>query len=159
MLTLHVLVKRRIVTPVENIEEKLGAVVRSLRLAAGLTQEQLAQALTGEGWATRQNTIAKLENGLRPTTISELYVIARVFNVEARDIYALTDPPKADDEDAEAIFALRQSLAMKRAQLKTNFAELQALDAVMQHNRHMVKELQQDIADLEEQLGQHSEEA
>jgi transcriptional regulator with XRE-family HTH domain len=159
LLALHVLVKRRMITPVENIEERLGAVVRSLRMAAGMTQEQLAQALTGEGWATRQNTIAKLENGLRPTTIAELYVIARVFNVEARDIYALTDPPEVEDEDAAAKFALRQSLAMKRAQLKTSHSELAALDSEMQQLRYAVAGLEQDIIDLEEQLGEHSEEA
>ncbi|QHK18823.1 helix-turn-helix domain-containing protein [Pseudarthrobacter psychrotolerans] len=143
----------------ENIEEKLGAVVRSLRQAAGMTQEQLAQALTGEGWAARQNTIAKLENGLRPTTVAELYVIARVFNVEARDIYALTDPPEVEDEDGAAKFALRQGLAMKRAQLKTDRSQIAALDAEMNYLRAAVMELERDIRDLEEQLGEHSEEA
>lgn len=159
MPTLHVPVKRRMITPVENIEEKLGAVVRSLRQAAGMTQEQLAQALTGEGWATRQNTIAKLENGLRPTTIAELYVIARVFNVQARDIYALTEPPEVEDEDAAATFALRQSLAMKRAQLKTSHSELAALELEVHQLRQAVTGLERDIIDLEEQLGEHPEEA
>lgn len=147
------------ITPVENIEEKLGVVVRSLRQAAGMTQEQLAQALSNEGWAARQNTIAKLENGLRPTTLAELYVIARVFNVEARDIYVLTDPPKAEDEDAAAKFALRQSLAMKRAQLKTSHSELAMLDQEMAQLRYAVRELEKDISDLEDQIGEHPEEA
>lgn len=158
MPALHVPVKRRMITPVENIEEKLGVVVRSLRQAAGMTQEQLAQALTEEGWATRQNTIAKLENGLRPTTLAELYVLARVFNVEARDIYVLTDPPKDEDEEGAAKFALKQSLALKRAQLKTSHNELAMLDREMAQLRHAVMELQKDISDLEAQIGEHPEE-
>lgn len=158
MLTLHVPVKRRKIVPVKNIEEEFGAVVRSLRLAAGMTQEQLAQALTSEGWAARQNTIAKLENGLRPTTLAELYVIARVFNVEARDIAALTDPPQAEDEKASAKFALRHSLAMKRAQLKTSRSELEALDQEALQLRYALRGLEKDIVDLEEQIGVDPEE-
>lgn len=159
MPVLHVLVKHRIITPVKNIEERLGAVVRSLRLASGMTQEQLALALTSEGWATRQNTIAKLENGLRPTTMGELHVVARVFNVTLRELFVLIEPPAAEDEDAVATFAKRESLAMKRAQLKTGRSELAMLELEVQQLRNTVAGLEKDITELEEDIGERSEEA
>lgn len=159
MRALHVLVKRRMITPVENIEEKFGSVVRSLRLAAGMTQEQLAQALTSEGWAARQNTIAKLENGMRPTTIPELCAIAAVFDMSPRDLGAITWPPGADDEDETAKFELKQDLALKRTYLRTSQRELATLELEVQQLRHAVSELEKDVLDLEEELGEHHEEA
>ena len=159
LLALHVPVKRRNIVLVKNIEERLGAVVRSLRLAAGMTQEQLAQAVTEKGWTARQNTIAKLENGMRPTTILELGLIAAAFDMSVHDLGALIWPPKVEDEDESARFALKESLAMKRVQLKTARSELATLDLEAQQLKHTAAELELSIKELEDQLGQHSEEA
>jgi transcriptional regulator with XRE-family HTH domain len=146
-------------TPVENTEENFGAVVRSLRTAAGMTQEQLAQALTEAGWAVRQNTIAKLENGLRPTTVPEMYVIAAVFEISPRELVALIWPPDADDDDESARFALKHSLAVKRTQLRASQSELAALELEAEQLRHAVTGLAKDVSELEEQIGEHQEEA
>ncbi|WP_307076472.1 helix-turn-helix domain-containing protein [Arthrobacter pascens] len=134
----------------KNIEKRLGAVVKSLRQAAGMTQEKLAQLMTAEGHPTRQNTVAKLEGGLRPTPVAEFGALARIFN--------LTVP-----EFADAVFAGENNEASKRAmtdelrglyasmdELRTNLGYLQDM---MSEVRNALMEREMRAALLEAHLG------
>ncbi|MFE4078523.1 helix-turn-helix domain-containing protein [Paenarthrobacter sp. YIM B13468] len=93
--------------PVKSTEKQLGSVVRKLRQAAGLTQEQLAQQLTAEGLPTKQNTVAKLENGLRPTSVTEFSALARLFNLSVAELSDAVFPRELDAEQIKAAEAER----------------------------------------------------
>lgn len=61
--------------------------IRSLRKAAGLTQEDLAQALG----VTRQ-TINAIENGKYDPTLGLAMRLARFLNTPVEDIFCLPEP-------------------------------------------------------------------
>lgn len=61
--------------------------IRSLRKAAGLTQEDLAQALGG----TRQ-TINAIENDKYDPTLGLAMRLARFLNTPVEDIFRLPEP-------------------------------------------------------------------
>jgi transcriptional regulator with XRE-family HTH domain len=63
-----------------------GARVRGIRKARGLSQEDLAQALSDTGRSYHQTTVAKLESGTRPTSIEEVYVLAVLLDVPVSDL-------------------------------------------------------------------------
>lgn len=75
-----------------------GKNVRILRQALGLTQEELAKAMTEAGTPMRQTTVAKLERGARPTSITEASALATVLSVSIYALFAL------DDESKEALY-------------------------------------------------------
>ncbi|WP_426986533.1 helix-turn-helix domain-containing protein [Pseudarthrobacter sp. Y6] len=100
----------------ENIEKRLGSVVKSLRLAAGMTQENLAKQLTAAGLPTKQNTVAKLEGGLRPTTVPELGALAKIFKCSIEEFAGWIFP---EHEDEAAVAAARADLALQAAVVET----------------------------------------
>lgn len=53
-----------------------GKKVRDRRLAAEWTQKELAERVTSAGTRMQQGTIAKIENGSRPTSVGEAAVLA-----------------------------------------------------------------------------------
>lgn len=68
-----------------------------------MTQEQLAQQLTAEGLPTRQNTIAKLEGGQRPTTVAEFGALAKIFNMSVQELAASVFPAHVSEEELAAM--------------------------------------------------------
>lgn len=134
----------------ENIEKRLGSVVRSLRLAAGLTQENLARQLTAEGLPTRQNTVAKLENGLRPTPVSELAALATIFNLSLAELSDAISPSAMDEK---AIAAARVELNENKARIRALHQNLEYLQDVMYEMRNELMEREMRAAMLEARVG------
>jgi len=71
----------------ERVDELVGANIRQLRIAAGLSQGQLASKL-GESY--RQQTLLKIEKGSRPLRLTEAAVLAQVLDTT---VDALLNPP------------------------------------------------------------------
>lgn len=151
----------------KNTENKLGSVVKSLRLAAGMTQDQLAKQLTAEGFPTRQNTVAKLEGGLRPTSVSELGALARIFNYSPAQLADAVFSEAADE--AEGVKkAMRAELAQLHSEIEQMQTVLSMKEQEMMSTRHQLHEHSRRVAILESRLssqqaggdvGKHSEEA
>jgi len=71
----------------ERLDELVGANIRQLRTAAGLSQGELASRL-GESY--RQQTLLKIEKGSRPLRLTEAAVLAKVLGTT---VDALLNPP------------------------------------------------------------------
>lgn len=68
-------------------DEEIGRTVRALREAAGMSQAQLAQYMTGAGFSFHPQTITKIEGGQRSLKLTEGLHLARIFRVSPRDLY------------------------------------------------------------------------
>lgn len=130
---------------VENIEEELGRTVRSLRMAAGLTQEQLARQFAAVGIPIRQNTVAKLENGLRPTTFKEFAALARIFGLTVGELAKAVSPPSLSAEERES---MKQEVARAGARLADLHSSLESLQHVMSDTRNEIMEHEMRMAIL-----------
>lgn len=75
-----------------NIERKFGAKVRSLRLERGWTQGDLASKMTAAGHPMHQTTVAKLENGTRPTSVAEASSLASIYGISTGSLFGDTTP-------------------------------------------------------------------
>ena len=73
-----------------TIEQLFGGAVRRLRRKRGWTQEVLAEQLSFAGCPMHQTTVAKMESGSRPTTITELAALAQVFRVPIHSLLPAT---------------------------------------------------------------------
>ncbi len=77
----------------ELIKVLLGARIREIRKALGLTQEQLAVLVNIE-----QKHVSCIERGKNAPTIDRLQIISEVLNVPIKDFFDFTD--KVDDDAA-----------------------------------------------------------
>lgn len=68
-------------TPVQAPHEVIGARIRDLRIARGWSQHRLAQRLSEEGLTLGQSNLARLENGKRDVTVSDLFTLALALDV------------------------------------------------------------------------------
>lgn len=68
-------------SPHELFQRTVGAIIRELRTARGLTQAQLADALTHWGMPTGATAVTRMEQGDRPLKLSEAFAVAEVLNV------------------------------------------------------------------------------
>jgi DNA-binding XRE family transcriptional regulator len=69
----------------EAVDVTVGVNVRKWRESLGLSQAELARHV-GEGF--QQQTIVKIEKGVRPLRLSEAVRIAQVFAIDVKDLYA-----------------------------------------------------------------------
>ena len=107
-----------------------GAGVRRGRQAAGMTQIELAARMAARGWPWYGSTVSKTESGDRPPTLTELYALAEVLDV---DMIALLNPRfdgallRAERAAAEAagarVTSLLEQLAQARAEQGQHLAE------------------------------------
>lgn len=67
-------------------ERRAGAAVKRWRIQRGLSQRQLANALSYQGLNMHQTTIAKLEKGKRPLRLAELDAICDVLGCSMSDV-------------------------------------------------------------------------
>lgn len=91
-----------------------------------MTQEALAEQLTIEGIPTKQNTIAKLENGLRPTTVREFVALAYLFKMSPSKFAEIAFPDTAASTDAEK--AMRAELSSLESHIHGITAQLSNLE-------------------------------
>lgn len=73
-----------------------GLQVRAQREAHGWSQQELSTRLAAHDFPLHQTGVARIESGTRPTSISELYVLAGVFGVPPTALLA----PLVDQRDA-----------------------------------------------------------
>ncbi|MEX5264292.1 helix-turn-helix transcriptional regulator [Kocuria sp. CPCC 205231] len=100
-----------------NMGEKyFGARIRDLRKERGYSQEALAQGLSMTGRSFSQSTVAKIENGTRPTSVGELHLLAALLDVEITDFFM-------SEEDA-AVYRHLSAQASKCARLAQELEEL-----------------------------------
>ena len=62
-------------------EVAFGRQVRSARLAAGKSQQDVANAMTTVGWRLESGQVAKLERAERPVNVGEMLALADVLGV------------------------------------------------------------------------------
>ena len=59
--------------------------LRATRVAAGISQGKLSDAMNAEGFVFYQQTIAKVESGERPLRLDEATALARILNASISD--------------------------------------------------------------------------
>ena len=91
--------------------ELFGEAVRTLRRARGWSQEDLARKMTDAGYPMHQTTLAKLESGVRPTSVDELVALGALLNVDPRDLIRVPADQGAEREVGEAMLALQEVTA------------------------------------------------
>ncbi len=64
-----------------------GTVIRSLRVAAGLTQEQVAAKLQLHGFDISRSIYSQIECGLHGIRPEELVVLKKIFGVSYDDFF------------------------------------------------------------------------
>ncbi len=62
--------------------EQFGKRFRQLRLASGLTQEELADQS-----GLQLSQISRIERGIINTSLSTIFVLARTLNVDVRELF------------------------------------------------------------------------
>ena len=94
-----------------ELSKQIGERLRALRLAAGLTQEQLAER------ADKHTTyIGQLERGEKNATIESLCKLARALEVPAAQLLAHLPGPNAQPSPAEEIYQLVQERPAREQQ-------------------------------------------
>lgn len=91
--------------PIGNVagaQKILGKRVRDLRKVCGWTQAELAERLNEYGLSFQQGTVAKLEGGSRPTTVTELAALSNLLNQGPESLLADHEMPEGMPEYAEA---------------------------------------------------------
>lgn len=88
-------------TSPDTLSRNVMTNVRRMRRARGWLLQQLADALTAEGWKTSANLLSRSETGAKRAliTVDELYAYARVFGVTVGDLVA--DAPRCEHCDGE----------------------------------------------------------
>jgi transcriptional regulator with XRE-family HTH domain len=81
-----------------TVAEHVGKNVHDLRQALGLTQGELAKAMSGIGLGWHRGTVADVESGARELTVSELVALATFFELPIWTL-ATQLSLRADDRD------------------------------------------------------------
>ncbi|MGI5325528.1 helix-turn-helix domain-containing protein [Actinomadura nitritigenes] len=71
-------------------EKTLGETLKRLRVARGMSQEDIAQMMNMAGFTWRQTTVAKTEGGSRPVRVNEAAALALCFGVSVNDLLGTT---------------------------------------------------------------------
>lgn len=87
-----------------DFESKLNAAtgqrVRDARNAAGMTQAQVAAALTSDEFEISAQMVSFLERGERTWSIPNLTKVARLFGVDPRDLLPPDVPAHVEEKRA-----------------------------------------------------------
>ena len=110
--------------------------LRVAREAARLTQQQVAEAMSGRGYPMRQNTISKIEAGDRLVWLGEAVALAEIVGVSLAELAA---GPPVPGEFVQAI-AERAGYLRRRSAVNAVIAETQAALARAQKERARVEE-------------------
>ncbi len=86
----------------DQLSEALGASIRRHRLAVGLSQAALAEALS-----LSRTSVTNIECGRQPLSVSSLYEVARVVGVAAAELLPEdTDRPNARGRRSKGVKSL-----------------------------------------------------
>ena len=100
-------------------ETLVGARVRELRVAKGMTQTAMARAMTAQGFTWRQGTVSETELAGRPLRVNEAAALALVLGVKMTELFA--------EDDAELVH--RAALAADAHHIAMWYEEMADLDA------------------------------
>ena len=78
----------------KEVQKKFGLIIRELRKKHRLTQAKLAEAI-----GLQDETISNIERGLSSTRIKTAVSLARVFEIELKDLFDF--PPETKTEKAK----------------------------------------------------------
>lgn len=70
----------------EDSQNIIGNTLKKLRIDQSLTQDNLAARCSSLGWDVTENTITKVETGVRCVTDKELVVLAQALRVKLVDL-------------------------------------------------------------------------
>lgn len=84
---------------------RTGVAIKDLRTRLGLTQADLAERLTDAGYPTQRATVAKMENGARPTSVEEVAAVAAVLDVPITYVLPGTLDENAVDGEKRSLAA------------------------------------------------------
>lgn len=98
-------------TAADAIEQAMARRLKALRQAAGLSQVELAERMSGRGQPWRQSTVWKIECGRRNVRVGELADLAAILGVTPAAL--LSDQDCADAVTARDVMerALREQVA------------------------------------------------
>lgn len=121
----------------ENMWAKVvGGRVKEMRLARAWTQDDLARRMTDGGFPMHQTTVAKLENGTRPTSLDEIAAIAGLFDTPVGALFGRSE----DIETTIRLTVLEQqvkAIEVEQGTLRQRLTELDHLhkSAVAEYQR------------------------
>lgn len=137
----------------ELAEQAFGRNVRTMRVASGMTQADLAEKMTLAGANMRQGMIAKMERGARPTSVAEVATLAAILGVPPsallatdesvpKDVTTLLDMRMNALQEAGALQGLltererlEERIALKRSRLASSVALFDKTLAIVVENR------------------------
>jgi len=119
-----------------SAEERVGELLRALRVGRGWSQAELATRMSGRDEKWTQSTIAKTEGATRPIRLNELAALAETLDVPLTD---LVEPEREVPLECRAEL---QALVIEDATLRARRAEV----------RRQLEHLEHELEDLEERL-------
>lgn len=102
-----------------DFNARVGANVKWLRVVAGLSQTQLAEALSRHGFSAHQQTVLKIEKGSRPLRLEEAVQVAEVLDIPVTDLLR-----PLQDSPSEEVLALRRDAYDRARRLEREKADL-----------------------------------
>lgn len=113
-----------------EVRRIFGVTVRNIRKLRGWSQEELARQLSEIGVTMHQTTVAKMENGARPTSVDELVLVARVLGVRPADLTPPEDPDRENVRGRLAeLKAINDEIRQRRATVEAITEGLEELIA------------------------------
>lgn len=122
-----------------QISGRVGHNVREIRQRKGLTQVQLCELLEAEGLSIRDNSLSRLESGLRGVDVDDLFALARALDVQPVEL--LADPELAKEAD---LMSSVDEWEYRRVRLASEL--LQAVKHLMAAQLKVYRALQDDEA-------------
>jgi transcriptional regulator with XRE-family HTH domain len=89
-----------------DFSQRVAANIRRFRLAAGMSQAQLAHGLTERGYSWVQQTVVRVENGSQPLKLEEAVAVGKVLGVDVSVLFQSAE----NEEIAAAVADLRASI-------------------------------------------------
>ena len=134
-------------------DDELGAHVSRLRASAGITLEDVAQAMSDRGYGWTQSTAWKIEHGQRALKANEVPALVEVLDVGAVDLLTVpTSRAQHASHVASEVAGAAETLAEAvRALVRTRYEWLLLSDedreAMEQHNSEAASRLRKRSGD------------
>lgn len=115
----------------DKVLERFGRAVKDARIDAGLNQTEFAGKLEKElGKPVNAPTIVRIEKGTRPTSISEVYAIARVLGVSIERLIYFESKPADELTESVNYIVSEMRFGRDRALESYKTAERELRDAI-----------------------------
>ena len=111
-----------------DFNERVGSNVQRFRKAAGLSQAELAQALSQRGASFQQQTVLKVEKGSRPLKLDEAVLIADILKMPVFDLLIMRNDASELVEAAIELNKANDALRRLQARREELAGELAQLD-------------------------------